>query len=75
MATSNTTQSEAIKYFGQKQKYWSKDPIECNGNQVYQRNDLFDPNLMTTWIVQGKTIKRTNLERMASTTWSWWKSN
>ena len=60
------TLADATKYFGQERKYWSKDPIEFNGNKVYQRNDLFDPNLMTTWTDKGKIIKRTNLERMAS---------
>ena len=33
-----------------------KDPIEFNGNKVYQRNDLFDPTL-TWWqlgVIKGK---------------------
>ncbi|WP_342211581.1 HNH/ENDO VII family nuclease [Gilliamella sp. ESL0254] len=64
--TNSATQADAAKYFGQERKYWSKDPIEFNGNKVYQRNDLFDPNLMTTWTDKGKIIKGTNLERMAS---------
>ena len=41
--TNSATQADAAKYFGQERKYWSKDPIEFNGNKVYQRNDLFDP--------------------------------
>ncbi|PXY92858.1 hypothetical protein DKK78_00575 [Gilliamella apis] len=64
--TNSATQADAAKYFGQERKYWSKDPIEFNGNKVYQRNDLFDPNLMTTWTDKGKIIEGTNLERMAS---------
>lgn len=34
---------DATKYFGQERQYWSSDPIQFNGNKVYQRNDLFDP--------------------------------
>ena len=64
--TNSATQADAAKYFGQERKYWSKDPIEFNGNKVYQRNDLFDPNLMTTWTDKRKIIEGTNLERMAS---------
>ncbi|PIT29888.1 hypothetical protein BGI40_05660 [Snodgrassella communis] len=55
--TNSVTQADAAKYFGQERKYWSKDPIEFNGNKVYQRNDLFDPKL-----VDDKG--RTNIQRM-----------
>lgn len=58
--------SIAAKYFGQKRKYWSKDPIEFNGNKVYQRNDLLDLNFVSSWKVNGKTVTGTNLERMAN---------
>jgi filamentous hemagglutinin len=34
----------SAKYFGQERKYWSAEPIQFNGNKVYQRNDLFDPH-------------------------------
>ncbi|KKZ17260.1 hypothetical protein AAY84_16435 [Serratia marcescens] len=34
----------SAKYFGQERKYWSDEPIQFNGNKVYQRNDLFDPH-------------------------------
>ena len=64
--TNSVTQADAAKYFGQERKYWSKDPIEFNGNKVYQRNDLFDPNFVSSWKVNGKTVTGTNLERMAN---------
>lgn len=47
----------SAKYFGQERKYWSADPVEVNGNKVYQRNDLFDPNTVDA---RG----RTNIQRM-----------
>jgi RHS repeat-associated protein len=50
-------QADAAKYSGQERQYWTKDPIEFNGNKVYQRDDLFDPNYVDT---KG----RTNIERM-----------
>ncbi len=34
----------SAQYFGQERKYWSAEPIQFNGNKVYQRNDLFDPH-------------------------------
>ncbi|OUM07285.1 nuclease, partial [Pseudomonas syringae] len=49
-----------------KRKFWSKPPIEFKGNRVFQRNDLFDPELMTTWRERGRLVRGTNLERMAS---------
>ena len=48
----------SAKYFGQERKYWSADPVEVNGNKVYQRNDLFDPSYIDP--KSGKT----NLELM-----------
>ena len=34
----------ATNHFQQNRRFWSDDPVEFNGNRVYQRNDLFDPN-------------------------------
>ena len=48
----------SAKYFGQERKYWSAEPVNINGNKVYQRNDLFDPKY-----VDPKSGK-TNLELM-----------
>ena len=31
-------------------KYW-KESVEFEGNKVYQRNDLFDPNQVSSWKV------------------------
>jgi hypothetical protein len=49
----------------QVRQFWTKDTV-FQGNKVFQRDDLFDPNLMTSWKVKGKTVQGTNLERMAS---------
>ncbi|MCI4030699.1 HNH/ENDO VII family nuclease, partial [Dickeya dianthicola] len=46
--------------------YWKNEPIQFKGNKVYQRDDLFDPNRMTTWRDKGKVFKGTNVERMAT---------
>lgn len=43
-----------------------KESIEFEGNKVYQRNDLFDPNQVSMWKRNGKTIIGTNIERMAA---------
>ncbi|MDN0117861.1 HNH/ENDO VII family nuclease [Yersinia frederiksenii] len=47
----------SAKYFGQERKYWSDEPVQFNGNKVYQRNDLFDPNAIDA---RG----RSNIQRM-----------
>jgi len=54
------------KYFGQDRKFWSAEPIEFSGNKVYQRNDLFNPQQVSSWKEKGKTVTGTNIERMAS---------
>jgi len=54
------------KYFGQQRKYWSAEPIHFEGNKVYQRNDTFDPQQISSWKVKGKTVTGTDIERMAS---------
>ncbi|MBO2946233.1 hypothetical protein JJQ72_19890 [Paenibacillus sp. F411] len=46
-------------------KYWD-NVIEFNGNKLYPRNDLFDPNTISSWKAKGKTVTGTNAERMAS---------
>jgi len=48
----------SVNYLGQDRKYWSAEPVNINGNKVYQRNDLFDPKY-----VDPKSGK-TNLELM-----------
>jgi filamentous hemagglutinin len=53
-------------YFGQQRRYWTDDPVQFNGNRVYQRNDQFDPGQVSTWRENGQFVQGTNLERMAS---------
>nr|WP_323840167.1 DUF637 domain-containing protein [Photorhabdus sp. CRI-LC] len=48
------------RYFGQERTYWSAEPIEFQGNKVYQRNDIFDPKYIDP--KSGKT----NIELMSS---------
>ncbi|WP_338327892.1 HNH/ENDO VII family nuclease [Rosenbergiella epipactidis] len=47
----------SVSYFRQERKYWSAEPVNINGNKVYQRNDFFDPNAVDA---RG----RTNIQRM-----------
>ena len=49
----------------QTEKYWNKT-VEFNGNKVYQRDDIFDPNTISSWKEKGKTVTGTNVERMES---------
>ncbi|MCF7545800.1 hypothetical protein L4G47_26840, partial [Pseudomonas sp. P2647] len=41
--TGKALEQDAKSYFGQQRKYWTQEPIQFNGNKVYQRNDLIDP--------------------------------
>ena len=45
-------------------KFWSRSTFE--GTRVYQRDDIFDVNFVSSWKEAGKTVTGTNLERMAS---------
>ncbi|MBC07894.1 DUF637 domain-containing protein [Thalassospira sp.] len=38
------TQADIVDHFQQNRQFWSQDPVQFNGNKVYQRNDLIDPN-------------------------------
>ncbi|WP_439849916.1 HNH/ENDO VII family nuclease [Pseudomonas syringae] len=44
--------------------FWNKTTVL--DRTVYKRNDLFDPEALSTWRVRGKTVQGSNLERMAS---------
>ena len=46
-------------------KFWTKSEEFLNV-KVFQRNDIFDVNTISTWKVNGKDVTGTNLERMAS---------
>ena len=48
--------------FGSRQ-FWT-DSVIFDGVKVFQRQDIFDPELMTAWRQNGKTVVGTNLERM-----------
>lgn len=58
--------TKAGSVFTQQRNFWSKDPIRFSGNKVYQRNDLLDPDLQTSWREGGKVITGNNAERMGS---------
>ncbi len=47
-------------------QYWTQEPIVFQGNKVFPRDDLFDPDMMTTWKQNNVVHKGTNLERMAA---------
>ncbi|MEP5339994.1 MAG: HNH/ENDO VII family nuclease [Algibacter sp.] len=46
-------------------KYWSKS-VNFKKIKVFQRDDIFDPKTVSTWIEKGKKVTGTNAERMAS---------
>ncbi|MDD7911539.1 HNH/ENDO VII family nuclease [Pseudovibrio exalbescens] len=52
-------------HFQQNRRFWSQDPVQFNGNQVYQRNDLINPDRVSSWTINGQVKTGTNLERMA----------
>jgi filamentous hemagglutinin len=44
-ATNRTaTQADVASHFQQNRQFWTSDPVTFNGNRVFQRNDLIDPN-------------------------------
>lgn len=53
------TEAEVGVLFQQQRRFWSADPVVFNGNKVYQRNDLIDPNRVDR-------TGRTNIELMQS---------
>jgi hypothetical protein len=60
------TRSEVTSHFEEGRRFWTNDPIEFNGNRVFQRDDLFDASRVSTWTDNGVEITGTNLERMAT---------
>ncbi|WP_221152333.1 hemagglutinin repeat-containing protein, partial [Rhizobium binae] len=61
-----TAEKALSESFGQERRFWAQEPIQFQRYKVYQRNDLFDPDLLTSWREGGKVITGTNIERMAS---------
>lgn len=53
------------KISGAGHSFWTTQ-TEFDGIKVFQRNDIFDPNLVTTWREGGKVVSGSNLERMAT---------
>ncbi|MFL4470135.1 HNH/ENDO VII family nuclease [Tateyamaria armeniaca] len=60
------SQAQVQRNFAQNRTFWSRSPSEFNGNRVYQRDDLIDPDVVSTWRENGVVVSGTNLERMAS---------
>ena len=46
-------------------RFWS-EPTSFEGTRVFQRNDIFDPNFVSSWTERGATVSGTNMERMAA---------
>ena len=46
-------------------QFWD-EPRDILGRRVYRRNDLFDPDHVSSWKERGQTVSGTNLERMAT---------
>lgn len=51
---------DVSNYFQSNRQFWTSEPINFNGNRVYQRNDLIDPTFI------DPKSGRTNLELMQS---------
>ncbi|WP_375686340.1 HNH/ENDO VII family nuclease [Bartonella sp. AP65SXKL] len=55
---------------GEKKLWLNKKPTKFTDskfgqtNKVYQRDDLFDPNRISEWMVKGEKVWGTNIERM-----------
>ncbi|WP_024410739.1 HNH/ENDO VII family nuclease [Streptococcus suis] len=65
-AKKTEVQSAPKTDYSQNRKYWKNDVV-FEGNKVYQRDDLIDPNIISSWKDKtGSTITGTNIERMAS---------
>lgn len=56
----NATDRDVSTYFQSNRQFWTSEPINFNGNRVYQRNDLIDPTFI------DPKSGRTNLELMQS---------
>jgi RHS repeat-associated protein len=42
------------------------EAVDVNGRRVYQNDNLFDPDRVSSWKENGKTVTGTNVERMQS---------
>ena len=59
VATTRTaTRADVAESFQQNRAFWTSEPVQFNGNRVFQRNDLIDPTRI------DPETGRTNLELM-----------
>ncbi|WP_375626858.1 HNH/ENDO VII family nuclease [Bartonella sp. PS17NMGDW] len=49
-----------------KKSMGAAEPMEFKGQKVYQEDELFDPETVSSWKEKGHIITGTNVERMAS---------
>lgn len=59
----NTVNS--VKNIGVSRNFW-KNSINFRGIKVYQRADIFNPETISSWKVNGKTVTGNNIQRMKS---------
>ncbi|MBB4077248.1 hypothetical protein GGR08_001576 [Bartonella fuyuanensis] len=44
----------------------AEEPMEFKGKKVYQEDELFEPETVSSWKEKGQIVAGTNVERMAS---------
>lgn len=49
-----------------KKKYGSAEPVEFQATKVYQADNLFEPETVSSWKEKGEIVVGTNIERMRS---------
>ncbi|WP_375620542.1 HNH/ENDO VII family nuclease [Bartonella sp. TS25HLJMH] len=49
-----------------KKSMGAAEPVAFKGQKVYQEDELFDPETVSSWKEKGHIITGTNVERMAS---------
>ncbi|EJF78954.1 Uncharacterised protein [Candidatus Bartonella washoeensis] len=49
-----------------KKNMGAAEPVEFKGRKVYQGDELFDPEAVSSWKEQGQIVAGTNVERMKS---------
>ncbi|WP_273756692.1 HNH/ENDO VII family nuclease [Bartonella sp. MM73XJBT] len=49
-----------------KKEYGFAEPVEFQGIKVYQADNLFEPETVSSWKEKGQVVEGTNLERMTS---------
>lgn len=49
-----------------KKSMGAAEPVEFKGKKVYQEDELFEPEAVSSWKEKGQIVTGTNVERMAS---------